>query len=105
MTIQMSVLRRECRSHSPRSQAIESGEIASDGGGSDSEAECWSHQTIGKALSMVLHACVADRRRLNEVHNLAGCCRQPDPQGTHRDLAVSNDSGGKYGFALTLDDR
>ena len=57
-------------------------------------------QTVGELFGVVLHACVADRRQVDQPSDLAGGSERADPDGAHRQLAVADDSGGKDRFAL-----
>ena len=53
-------------------QRQETVEVAGHGRGADGERQRRRHQPVGKALGMVLHAGVADRRAFDQAHDLAG---------------------------------
>jgi len=80
-------------------------EIAGDRGSAHCQAECRCDQPVGELLGVVLHAGVADRRRLDQPRDLPRGGEIADADGARRQLAVSDDGGGEHGFTFRPHDR
>ena len=63
------------------------------------------HEAVGEFLRVILHAGIADRRRLDQLSDLACGRRRTNANGADRELAVANNGCGEHRLTLAAHHR